>query len=74
MANKEHVKILKSGVETWNAWRDENWDVRPDLKDDNFFEAELSGANLRQANLSGANLTEANLNTTDLNGANLARR
>ena len=45
MANDEHVALLKQGVAAWNAWRDENPDIRPDL----------SGANLRdlRANLSG---------------------
>jgi hypothetical protein len=31
MANDEHVAILKKGVDTWNAWRRENPDIRPDL-------------------------------------------
>ena len=31
MANKEHLKILKQGVEAWNKWREENPDVKPDL-------------------------------------------
>ena len=45
MANEEHLKILKQGVEQWNKWRLENA-IKPDL----------SGANLSGANLSGANL------------------
>lgn len=24
MANEEHVKILKQGVDVWNKWREEN--------------------------------------------------
>jgi uncharacterized protein YjbI with pentapeptide repeats len=43
MANDEHVALLKKGVDAWNAWRDENPDIRPDLM----------GADLRRANLSG---------------------
>jgi len=31
MANPEHLKILKQGVEYWNKWREENRDVKPDL-------------------------------------------
>jgi hypothetical protein len=31
MANEEHVKILKQGVNVRNKWREENPDVKPDL-------------------------------------------
>jgi len=41
MANPEHLKILHQGVAAWNAWRDQNEDIRPDLSD-----ATLSRANL----------------------------
>jgi len=33
MANEEHVAILKKGVAAWNAWRDENPDIGPDLQE-----------------------------------------
>jgi hypothetical protein len=29
MANDEHVALLKQGVNAWNAWRDENTNIRP---------------------------------------------
>ena len=67
MANDEHVALLKQGVAGWNAWRDANPDIRPDLS-----EAFLLGANLSGANLSGANLNQANLLKTDLSEANLS--
>jgi hypothetical protein len=67
MADEEHVKILKQGVEVWNQWREENPDVRPDLR-----RANLSAADLRKANLSGADLGGANLSGADLGGANLS--
>ena len=63
MANDEHVALLKQGVAAWNAWRDENPDIDPDL-----FEADLNGANLRGANLSRANLRGANLRGANLSG------
>ncbi len=47
MANQEHLDLLKEGGETWNAWREENEKVRPDL----------SGAKLNGADLNGANLS-----------------
>ena len=81
MANPEHVKILKQGVEVWNRWREENPDVKPDFSDADLRWAILSGtdligANLREANLSGADfshadLTFANLIGSDLKGTNI---
>ena len=77
MANDEHVALLKQGVDAWNAWRDENPDIRPDLSEANLSGADLSEANLSGANLSGADLSEANLSganlsEADLSGANLS--
>jgi uncharacterized protein YjbI with pentapeptide repeats len=71
MANEEHLKILKQGVEQWNKWRFKNA-IRPDLREADLFDANLSGANLSSANLSGANLSTANLNGADLSDANLS--
>jgi uncharacterized protein YjbI with pentapeptide repeats len=67
MANEEHLKILKQGVEQWNKWRSENA-IRPDLRD-----AYLSGASLRSANLNDAFLFRANLSGADLIGADLTK-
>ena len=53
----------------WNAWRDENPDIDPDL-----FEADLNGANLRGANLSRANLRGANLRGANLSGTSHMER
>jgi len=68
MANEEHVKILKCGVEVWNKWRKENPNVTPDLEMTGFSEANLSGVNLI-----GADLRKANLNGSNLSGADLSR-
>src|SRR2546430_525487 len=70
MANEEHLKILKQGVEQWNKWRLENA-TRPDLGGAELFNANLSGTNLSRADLSGANLSGANLSGANLSGANL---
>ena len=56
MANKEHLDILKEGVEVWNRWREENEGVQADLNG-----ADLTGANLYKANLTGADFIGANL-------------
>ena len=55
--NQEHYDILKNqGVMAWNKWRDENPDIKPDLRG-----ADLSGADIRNVNLMGANLSGAKL-------------
>jgi uncharacterized protein YjbI with pentapeptide repeats len=64
MANDEHIAQLEKGVAAWNAWRDENPNVRPNLD-----AADLPGAKLGEANLVGASLQEANLTLADLRGA-----
>ena len=84
MANEEHVKILKQGVEAWNEWREEQPDVRvnllgafllranlfrANLSEANLFRADLFGADLSEANLSRAILIKADLSEADLSGA-----
>jgi len=71
MANDEHVALLKQGVAAWNAWRDENPDIKADLSGANFIEADLSEANFIKADLSGASLSKANLSEAFLSDANL---
>ena len=66
MANPEHVKILKQGVEVWNQWREENREV-PYLNG-----ADLRSADLRGIDLSYANLLNANLSCADLSDALLS--
>jgi uncharacterized protein YjbI with pentapeptide repeats len=76
MANEEHLKILKQGVEQWNQWRLENARlenaIRPDLGDSDLSGANLSGANLIGANLSGADLSGAHLTNANLSDAYLS--
>ena len=67
MANPEHLKILKKGVKTWNKWRQENLDIKPDLR-----EASLSEANLSKVDLSWADLSKANLRATNLREAKMS--
>ena len=33
MANESHLSVLKQGVEAWNQWRQQNFDVEPDLRE-----------------------------------------
>ncbi|MCF7810983.1 toll/interleukin-1 receptor domain-containing protein, partial [bacterium] len=81
MANPEHVKIIKQGVEVWNKWREDNPDIRPDLQEaDLAFIFILKGhhaglnlkdANLVEANLEGVNFIDADISSADLLGANM---
>jgi len=86
MANQEHLDILKQGVDVWNAWRENNQNIKPDLRSAiiwgndlcdcnlervDLFRADLSGTYLNRAHLFGANLIGANLNGTHLNIADL---
>jgi uncharacterized protein YjbI with pentapeptide repeats len=79
MANEEHLKILRQGVEVWNRWRKENPGLWPDLRGANLSKADLHGANLGKANLSRAALNEAEflhvaavaLGGADLSGAKI---
>jgi len=71
MATKEHLAILRQGVEAWNRWREKNPTIGPDLSVADLIRANLSGANLSTADLSVADLSGANLMGADLRGANL---
>jgi len=61
MANEEHVKILKQGVDVWNKWREENPDIEPD-----FDESEFRGMNLNRVNFNRAFLRNTDLTGTEL--------
>lgn len=76
MANEEHLKILRKGVEVWNQWRKGNPRIKPnlagaDLKGAYFEGADLSNANLDSASFGRAGLTSANLRNVTFDSANL---
>ena len=68
MANKKHVEQLRKGISTWNDWKIDNLNTRPDLS-----RANLNGTNLNEANLSEADLSEANLSKATLQNTNLSK-
>lgn len=76
MANEQHLNVLNEGVNAWNRWREQNPDIRPNLRRANLANRDLTGADLSNgdlddAQLTSVNLTRANLNRADLHGANL---
>jgi hypothetical protein len=76
MANPEHLKTLKRGVEQWNMWREQYPDVTPDLRGADLRGADLRGLHLDLVNFHGAelwwpNLLAAHLRNADLTGTNL---
>jgi uncharacterized protein YjbI with pentapeptide repeats len=71
MANKRHLKILESGVDKWNNWRNLNPEINPDLSGADLEDAELAGVNFRLADLKGAELTGADLEGADLTNAEM---
>ena len=71
MANEEHLAILQRGVDVWNAWREKNPDIIPNLRGVDLSGADLQGANLSKANLAFANLKGANITGANIEDANL---
>jgi len=71
MANPQHLDLLRKGVEAWNAWREREPAVWPDLLGADLPEAKLNGVNLQNANLLRANLEGASLEDANLRNANL---
>jgi hypothetical protein len=81
MADEQQLAVLRQGSEAWNAWREQNPNVRVDLSSADIGTvwlpwADLSGGNLRdtilvKTNFSGANLTKADLTKADLSEASL---
>jgi uncharacterized protein YjbI with pentapeptide repeats len=72
MANDVHLAMLLDNIDTWNAWRTANPDIKPDLSGANLSRANLSGANLWQTDLMRAYLSQANLMRAILSQANLS--
>lgn len=67
MGSPTHLMHLKQNIETWNRWRNDHPNIKPDLS-----EAYLCAADLSAANLSGANLYKVDLYSADLWGADLS--
>lgn len=73
MANVEHLRIIKQGVERWNQWRQQQQIISVDLNNARLSGADLKGADLREANLREATLIMTNLSRADLRDADLSK-
>lgn len=67
MASYEHLSILEQGRSIWNAWRENNVHIVPDLSN-----ADLNDRNLRGINFIFCNLKGVKLNRADLRGVNMS--
>jgi len=71
MADANQLERIKSGVDHWNQWRDENPEETIDLSEADLRGVKLPGANLKGAQMPGAKLQFSNLAGALLNEANL---
>jgi pentapeptide repeat protein len=71
MANEKHLELLQQGIDVWNAWREKEHEVKPDLCEVNLSRVNLNRVNLRAADLKWADLNAADLKWADLSGADL---
>lgn len=70
--NKDHLKILDQGVETWNNWRKSNPNVKPDLRLAKLINQNLKNANLSNSDLGGVDFTKSILYEVDFSGSYMA--
>lgn len=63
MAVPEHIEIFKKGPQAWNAWRDANPDISPDLSDIDFEkDVHTYKSTYDMPEFTGYNLSHMNLN------------
>ncbi|HXD29513.1 MAG TPA: toll/interleukin-1 receptor domain-containing protein [Pyrinomonadaceae bacterium] len=72
MANTSHVELIKKGSVIWNAWRDANPDVMPDLSGADLLYLELARADLSKANLGSVDFSYANLIGSNFSNSNVS--
>jgi uncharacterized protein YjbI with pentapeptide repeats len=69
VADEEHLKIIRQGVEIWNEWRQRNPGLTPNLSGADLSDADLRGADLRGVDLYRTKLIQAKLRGANLSGA-----
>ena len=70
-ANQSQVVLVQLGVQVWNAWRQQNPTITPDLSGADLSGSKLSGIDLSNADLSNADLSNADISNANLTGAKL---
>jgi len=73
VAKQEHLDIIRQGVDSWNSWREEFPNIKPDLSGANLKNVHLKWVNFSRTNLSNIQISEAYLLAGDLSGANLQK-
>jgi Pentapeptide repeats (8 copies) len=61
MTETDHLSLLRQGTDAWNAWREANSSIWPDLRDANLSGVNLAGAFLRGAALEKRRMTESRI-------------
>ncbi|HEY2170150.1 MAG TPA: pentapeptide repeat-containing protein, partial [Candidatus Angelobacter sp.] len=70
MANAEHERLLRSGVNFWNSWREIYREI-PDLSEAVFQKLDLTSVNLSQVDLRGVEFRDCVLTSASFESANL---
>jgi len=65
MANIKHIEILDEGVKAWNEWRNDNPQIKPNLRKANLEARNLEGIDFRNVDLQRAKLINADLGMRD---------
>ena len=74
MANSEHISLLSTGIEGWNAWRVANPQLRPDLSGYDFTKIKPIYWEDPSGNQHATQLWHINLRGADLRGAILIKQ
>jgi len=72
MANPEHLKILKRGVEVWNKWREDNPKIVPDLSEGRIDNEDLSSRISLKIKSTGIGFDYARIVVPNFNKVNLS--
>lgn len=72
MANNEHLALLQTDADRWNAWRKANPGIQPDLSEANLSRCSFCGFDFTRSDFSGARLTQWSAIDCDFSESRLA--